>query len=152
MLNSEDYGDVSKTGVSDESIIWDNRETMFLGEIFAAIKKQGPPKSRVWDFDYPEAAKSFKEAAVAMGLNPFVPYQLRHSGPSWDRLHARRSQNVVMKRGRWKSFASLARYEKGGMLTKQYQQLPQKLQEHLELRATHISEVVLGWRSVIHFR
>ena len=152
VMKLEEYGDVSKTGVSDESIIWDSQETMFLGEVFAAIKKQGPPKSRVWIFEYPELAKSFKESAVAMGLDPFVPYQLRHSGPSWDRLHARRSQNAVMKRGRWKSLASLARYEKGGMVTKQYQRLPRKLQDHLELCAVHIGDVVLGRRSVIYFR
>ena len=152
VLNSEEYGDESKTGVSDESLIWDNVETKFLGEVFAVIKEQGPPKSRIWDFDCPEMAESFEAASEALGLVPFVPYQLRHSGPSWDRLHARRSQASVMKRGRWKSLASLARYEKGGMVTKQFEKLPDKLKAHLRMCATEIEGVVRGRRSVVRFR
>ena len=152
VLNSEEYGDVSKTGISDESLIWDNVETKFLGEVFEKMKEQGPPASRLWDFDYPDMAESFKAAAQALGLEPFVPYQLRHSGPSWDRLHSRRSQAAVMKRGRWRSLASLARYEKGGMVTKQYEKLPQKLRDHLEMCATHIESVVLGRRAVVVLR
>ena len=152
VLNSEEYGDESKTGVSDESMIWDNVETKFLGEVFAATKEQGPPKSRIWDFDYPEMAESFKAASEALGLTPFVPYQLRHSGPSWDRLHSRRSQMSVMKRGRWKSLSSLARYEKGGMVTKQFEKLPLKLKTHLKLCAAEIENVVLGRRGVVRLR
>ena len=149
VLNSEDYGDVSKTGVSDESIIRDNAETKFLSDVFETIKELGPPSSKVWGFDDPDMAESFKSATEALGLAPFVPYQLWHSGPSWDRLHARRSQTAVMKRGRWRSLASLARYEKGGMVTKQFEKLPAKLKEYLEACARHIRQVILGQRCVV---
>ena len=43
-----------------------------------------------------------------------VPYQLRHSGASHDRLHRLRSQDEVMKRGRWTTTQSVLRYEKHG--------------------------------------
>ena len=152
VLNSEDYNLTSKTGVSDESIIWDNEETEWMGAVFSAIKASGPPASPVYQFDYPEMAESFRGVTEILGIAPFVPYQLRHSGPSWDRLHRRRSQAAIMKRGRWRSLASLARYEKGGMVTKQFLTHPQKLRDHMERCAQHLRAVMLGERAALKFQ
>ena len=41
-----------------------------------------------------------------------VPYQLRHAGPSWDRLRQLRPAEAVRKRGLWRSQQSVARHEK----------------------------------------
>ena len=59
---------------------------------------------------------------------------------------------TIMKRGRWRSLASLARYEKGGMVTKAYQQLPQALKDHLERCARVLDAVVLGRLEVFRFQ
>ena len=69
-----------------------------------------------------------------------------HSGPSWDKLHARRSQIAIMRRGRWRSLASLTRYEKGGMVTKEYAKLGPDLRAHLEACSQGIQAVMLGKR------
>ena len=113
-------------------MIWDNEETAWMGPII--------------DFTHPEMVDSFKLAVGSIGLPSFVPYQLRHSGPSWDRQHKRRSQLAIMKRGRWKSLASLVRYEKGGMVTKDYGKLHPRLREHLELCSRVLEQVMLGGR------
>ena len=115
VLNTAEFGEQSKTGVSDESMIWDNEETSWMGPIFRAIQGAGAAQELVFSFTYPTMVESFKSAASAVGIAPMVPYQLRHSGPSWENLHHRRSQLGIMRRGRWRSLASFTRYEKGGM-------------------------------------
>ena len=112
--------------------------------IFHAIQKAGPPTELVFEFSYLDMVSSFREAVWALGLSIFVPYQLRHSGRSWDKLHQRRSQVAIMRRGRWRSLASLARYEKGGMLMKEYANLSETLRLHIEQCAIKISRVILG--------
>ena len=57
-----------------------------------------------------------------------------------------------MKRGRSKSLASLARYRKGGVVTKQHLKLDQKLRGHLGLCAQHIEQVMLGKQAVVRFQ
>ena len=115
-----------------------------MGPIFQAIQKEGPPTELVFEFSYPEMVSSFRAATGALGLLIFVLYQLRHSGPSWDKLHQRRSQVATTSRGQWRSLASLARYEKGGMVMKEYVQLPEALRHHLEQCAAMIHRVMLG--------
>ena len=49
-----------------------------------------------------------------------------------------------MRRGRWRSLASFARYEKGGMVMKVYVNLPETLRHHLDKCAAMIHRVMLG--------
>ena len=49
-----------------------------------------------------------------------------------------------MRRGRWRSLASLTRYEKGGMVMKDYMKMPEALRSHLERCAANIQRVMLG--------
>ena len=51
-----------------------------------------------------------------------------------------------MRRGRWRSLASLTRYEKGGMVTKEYAKLSPDLRAHLEACSQGIRAVMLGGR------
>ena len=60
--------------------------------------------------------KKLKEAIQAVGVMDLVPYQMRHSGPSIDRVKGRRSLDECRKRGRWQSWRSLVRYEKAARL------------------------------------
>eukprot|EP00973_Karenia_brevis_P091417 12407353-Karenia_brevis.AAC.1 len=48
----------------------------------------------------------FKRSPVRLGQKPSSLYCLRHSGPSADWLHRRRSLVEIKKRGRWASDAS----------------------------------------------
>ena len=89
-------------------------------------------------------AEGFKSAAAAVDLPAIVPYQLRHSGLSWQKLHQRRGQVAIMRRGRWRSLASLSRYEKGGIVMKEYAKLPEALGQHLERCAASVQRVMLG--------
>eukprot|EP00973_Karenia_brevis_P074102 10298473-Karenia_brevis.AAC.1 len=52
----------------------------------------------------------------AIDLSPHI---LRHSGPSNDRYRGRASLKEIQNRGRWKTYKSVARYEKHARLVKQ---------------------------------
>ena len=62
-----------------------------------------------------------------LSLNAFGilhPYRLRHGGASTDYASRRRSLPEIQRIGRWRSFRSLRRYEKGGRLNQFLQSLP----------------------------
>eukprot|EP00974_Lingulodinium_polyedra_P051784 4979751-Lingulodinium_polyedra.AAC.1 len=63
---------------------------------------------------------------------PFVPCQLRHSGPSWDRLRNLRPLLEVQKRGMWASYAPVARYEKAARSLAECQRIDAPTRNFLE--------------------
>ena len=69
----------------------------FMSAVFGVLRGSGTTQ-RVWSFDYAELAN-------------FVPYELRHAGPSWERLLHLRTLAEVQMRGRWKTLKSVMRYE-----------------------------------------
>jgi len=73
-----------------------------------------------------------------------VPYQFRHSGPSWDILQGLRSLAEVQKRGRWKAFSSVCRYEKSGRSLQGYEGLSESMRRHCQSSAVMLEEVILG--------
>ena len=75
--------------------------------------RRGYPDIRVWGFTYPAYLHVLDDIDAVMKVK-VVPYQLRHSGANHDRLHRLRSQDEVMKRGRWKTMQSVLRYKKHG--------------------------------------
>ena len=56
-------------------------------------------------------------------------YRFRHGGASHDYSSRLRDLMAVMQRGRWKSLASLKRYQNGARLTQIFSMLPRALQE-----------------------
>ena len=83
------------------------------------------------NFSYPEVAKQIAVAAAQLGLE-FMPYQLRHSSPSWDRLKERRTLKEIQKRGHWGSFSSVTRYERAAVVVAEYEKLDPDLRIYLE--------------------
>ena len=102
--------DRTKTGDPDDRAAL---VTPFLRWVSQALEtlKEGPVDSPPWDVDYPELLAMFVRAAKELRIKA-VPCQLRHAGPSWDRIMQLRTAVAVRKRGRWRRQASRARYEK----------------------------------------
>lgn len=149
ILHESDYGDKSKTGTQDDSLMWDVAELSWMTPVFEVLA-DGPPSERVWKFTYPQVAARVKEAASSLGLS-FVPYQLRHSGPSWDRARNLRSLLEIQKRGLWRSTASVQRYEKATRMMAGYQKLNPQLRSHLELVTQGLPDYVLKGKPVPEF-
>ena len=120
----------------------DTPELQWLNPCWSVLR-QGLPDASVWNFTYPEYVAEFRRAATEAGLPKAGPYQLRHSGASWDRLNKRRTQEEVQKRGQWKTMKSLVRYEKHGRITQNFLQLPEAVQREHLAAVQQVEEAVL---------
>jgi len=120
----------TKTGDSDVGVIWD---APYLSWFTEAIKflHQGEKEGKIWDFTYLELTNMVQVVVKSLGVS-FVPYQCRHSGPSWDRVKGYRTLQEIQKRGRWKASRSVNRYEKAGKLLAEYMDLPANLRTRAE--------------------
>ena len=129
VINKSDILETSKMGMTDETICLDNKEMPWLGDqLHAYLAKTGT--SRMFNLEYREFMDAWKLVLQQLGLpkSYAVPYQVRHSGASWDRLKQHRTQLEVKFRGRWKTDASMARYEKHAMVMQKFEELPKTLQ------------------------
>ena len=112
---------------------------------FLEALKQQPATAPLRDFQYGEYLGAFRQASQNLGLD-LSPYQTRHSGPSIDRARNWRSLYEVQKRGNWKTYKSVARYEKAGRLSLSYQSLPRSLQVYTDLCEQCLGDVLLNRR------
>lgn len=117
--------ETSKTGLSDESILLDSPVVPQLGPMLGRLKrnvKMGP----LFSGNYAMLNQHWKDTFKNLGMqkSSAVLYQLRHSGPSHDRLHKLRSTLEVKLRGRWESDSSVKRYEAHSKLALEFQNLP----------------------------
>ena len=127
VMYPRELGVSSKTGAYDESVV--------LGDI--ALYKELPDvlqklvAGRHRDeflVSKPRhlALRLLVEGAQAVGAGSLAPvlHSLRHGGPSTDVAMGGRSLEEVMKRGRWQSMRSVARYARGGRVGEQLSVLP----------------------------
>ena len=143
LLNPQEHGVPSKTGDFDVSIMLDSPFVLtWINPVMEAITK-GNPEDGLWDFTYPQYTKEFGLVVKELGMH-LVPYQTRHSGPSIDRSRKWRSQAEVQKRGGWKAFKSVMRYEKHARLALEFNKLGFDLQAHLRECEALLEDVVLG--------
>ena len=128
-LHPSDRQESSKVGLSDETILLDSKTTPWMGLLLRhhLSLHRGEMIFRV---DYRGLRDAWQGALVDLGLcrTHSVLYQLRHSGPSYDRMVKHRSLLDVKKRGRWLSDSSVRRYEASARLNQEFQKLPKKVQ------------------------
>ena len=119
LIRALELGRPGKTGDFDGSVSIDLPRHRLLvpgpEETFRMRGDRGP----VFLFDYVTLLKHWRRAACRrLGLEHLhlTPYCLRHGGASEDRASNSRPMLEVMKRGGWKTYSSLARYEKHARL------------------------------------
>ena len=86
---------------------------------------------------------------LGVNLGDTQLYRVRHSGASHDYVHQARSIEDIRRRGRWRCFQSVRRYEKGGRLGQILLQQPQWVQDHAERCAGCASDVIVGQRCAL---
>lgn len=134
-----------KTGVYDNSLAINNKETLWLGkELVRMSKGLSSPNDALFPVTMEDYRKNFIKAGQQLGLGETHPYQLRHGGATEDLTSGRRDHNAVKSRGRWKTDGSVRRYAKSGKV----QQLLGKM-SRIQLNYCHWAEknmakVVLG--------
>eukprot|EP00438_Fugacium_kawagutii_P017670 Skav211267 [mRNA] locus=scaffold2429:526:2325:+ [translate_table: standard] len=128
-LHPSDRMETSKVGMCDETIQLDSNLMPWLGDLLTAMIT-GCPHAPMFPIQYTQLNNCWMRQLVKVGLerNHAVLYQLRHSGPSYDRSTKSRSLQDVKKRGRWATDSSVKRYEAHAKLAQEFQRLPHKVQ------------------------
>mgnify|MGYP003841668243 CR=1 FL=1 len=141
IINAVESGVRSKIGTVDDSIMLDSEDFQWCNQIWEVLK-EGPPEESLWRFSY--SALTWKLRDVCRHLQiELTPYQLRHAGPSDDRIRGRRSLMEIQKRGRWLSYRSVARYEQASWLLAQTERMSTITRQRAEAAERHLEGVVL---------
>ena len=145
LVAPEEVGVPTKVNTVDDSVLLDSPWLMWLTPALRALR-EGDLNLPLWDFEYPSLTRELKVVSEYLGLPPVVPYQLRHSGPSLDRIRGDRTQEECRKRGRWQSHGSLVRYEKHARLAQEWNAYAEQQREHFLMCEERLEAVVLGMR------
>ena len=137
-----EVGRPSKVGAFDDSVLLDGPWIQTMAVRLSELK-EGPPTAPLWDFTHADLAAALHTAGRQIGVSPLVPYQLRHSGASIDRASGRRTQDEVMKRGRWRSMRSLARYERHSRLAATLHELPAATPRYAQVCERRLEDIIL---------
>ena len=121
----EDLGTPSKVGEFDDAVVWDHSVLQWLTPFFRDMTRR--EDACIWDFTYAQLVREFARTTAELGIRDLVPYSLRHSGASHDALVKVRPLLAIQKRGRWRCYKSVARYEKAGRVTVEFNKLPCRL-------------------------
>ncbi|CAK0855451.1 unnamed protein product, partial [Prorocentrum cordatum] len=125
LLHPAEHGQSSKVGAADESLIVSRP---WLSDILMMYVDARPSGSPLWNFSLKQMNASFIAVCGVVGISYLKPvlYMGRHSGASLDRLHNRLDLAEVQRRGRWRSMASVRRYEKRALVQGVYNKLDQR--------------------------
>ena len=134
----------SKVGLFDETLLVDLPQLTLLVEEFRRRHHSGlllPVPIRKFNALWRRAALDLQ---LDKSLGIPHPYTLRHSGPSADRLHQRRSLDEVKARGRWRADSSVRRYQKGGRSLERLSALIVEIRRYVQLCEKRVWMVLSG--------
>ncbi|CAK0886604.1 unnamed protein product [Prorocentrum cordatum] len=141
LAHRSDLHQVSKVGTQDDTILWDTQGFEWMGKVLQ-ILAVGKRNECLWHFTYPELVREIRKQGRRLGQD-IVPYQLRHAGASLDIYKKHRNLCEVQRRGGWMSTKSVQRYEKSGMVMKDYALLPLALRCWLEEQVHALKDSIL---------
>ena len=122
MLGRKHRGESVKTGQEQGVLIDDSLLSLLLW----ARVKDAPPDELVFKTTAARAGRVWREILEKNQLQWVGPlHTLRHSGPTHDVLHQRRSVEDVQRRGRWTQSKSMLRYAKPHALVVHKARLPE---------------------------
>ena len=148
LLAPSEVGVPTKVGVLDDSVMLDHPEMLWMESAFRELRRP-PLGETLWDFTYPQLCREIRKVNALLGTQ-LVPYQARHSGPSWDRLCNTRTLESIQKRGRWKAFASVQRYEKAARVLSEYAKYQPEQRAVFEVCQREVKAILLGHRKPPH--
>ncbi|CAK0898069.1 unnamed protein product, partial [Prorocentrum cordatum] len=131
-LHPSARGEYSKTSLSDESLLLDSVEVPWLGPLLARARS-GDPQAPLFRLTAAQLGVMWRRAlGLAEVPTRCVPYQLRHGGPSHDRLKRYRSMDEIKRRGRWASDYTMKRYEAHALVQQELAALPVDVRRRAE--------------------
>ncbi|CAE8674891.1 unnamed protein product [Polarella glacialis] len=128
----------TKTGQFDDSVLIGDIQHEWLGPILALLIKNKTPEDKLFpSLSLASYERLFRDA-MQKRYNKCIhvtPHAVRHSGPSNDKFHKRRSLLQIQKRGRWASPKSVARYEKEALLLSIWRAIPEHKHSDISARS-----------------
>lgn len=127
LFGNSEFGETSKSGVADDVVLADSPHRPWAHRILQKlIRRFAGEDVLLFDISLAKYEELFRKFCAKHGIKPsaFTPHTIRHSGPSYDVLHAHRTFEQVQARGRWASAQSVARYRKPGRLLMEASKLP----------------------------
>lgn len=92
--------------------------------------------------------KLLARAVAKLGLKRWLgdvdAYQLRHGGASFDFVSKARGLEEVRRRGRWRSWTSVRRYEKGSRVSQMLNRLPPEILDRAMQCASSLGALAVG--------
>ena len=132
----------SKSGEFDLSVSLDSSwSKTWIGHVCDSLK--ATTGKELWDFQYDSAAAEMREVSALLGME-ITLYQARHSGPSVDRALKERSLPDVKKRGGWKSWKSVGRYETSARLASSLQKWDTEVLAFCRTCERQLEDIMLG--------
>lgn len=146
LLGPVDLRRPTKTGIFDDSVLVDHPMLLWLGRHIARLKTCGDQEEPIWPFTRAAYGRQFAKGVrrLQLGHWGFVPYSLRHSGPSWDRNDRRLSLLEIQRRGRWLDPRTVVRYERSSKISALLSTLSRTWVSYLRLCETHLRQYVEG--------
>jgi len=126
----------TKTRVVDGSIELGGSVRPYMRDIAAELARISAPNSRVFaELSLNDYEGLFRRAAKALNIMQLgvCPHALRHGGASHDAFSKARTLTEIRKRGQWRAFESVARYEKHGKIMRQMSLLTSAQQSECRL-------------------
>jgi hypothetical protein len=148
ILRPFEMGIAAKSGDFDESVVIDRADLSWL-DSFLGVLQRRPARRMIWDFTQAQyTAQVLRLAALArLEVLKVDTYSLRHGGASADALEGRRPLREIKKRGRWKSDASVRRYETASVALHQVQLIPPEILEFAKVVDRNLGPYFMGeWK------
>ena len=142
VVGNSEFGETTKSKKQDDTILFDSADRTFLPRILKRITA-GKLSLDVPIFPcltlsvYEEL---FRKVGKSLGIASLrvTPHTVRHSGPSWDRLHNLRNDSQIQDRGRWACSRSVLRYKKPGRLLLAMSSLPESVRKRMPVALSHV--------------
>ena len=159
VLHAAEMKVASKTDELDETLLIDLERDRELGPALERMLAsrfgkgwrprllKGGANEKLFALDSREVCRLWNLALKGLGYDAVgvvSMYQLRHAGASADTLSALRTLEEVRRRGRWKSWTSVRRYEKGARVTELLHRLSQAALAHALRCGVHVGAVLAG--------
>lgn len=124
----------TKTGTADDSVVvGDLKDRSYMGGVMSFLYSQ-PGDALFPDVSLAQYERLLSSACVEMGYSAVIvqPHILRHSAASNDFFFKRRDLREVQKRGRWQARKSVSRYEKSGLMQRQWKHAPKHRMKEIQ--------------------
>ena len=145
LIRASELDVLGKTGEFDNSVALDLPRHRLLEPALRLLKANRGERERLFTFCYTDFLQVWNSCLNSLGLAQLkvTPCSLRHGGASEDVSSLSRALLDVQKRGGWRSFQSVRRYEKHARLGMMMHRIPARLREEAQRRERELARLLL---------